>query len=79
MQVLGAWERPGDDPDWRVPFEDVKEALRAAHKQYKVRRIVYDPRYFEATAQELAAKGLRIGMLPNRSRACLGGGDEESI
>jgi phage terminase large subunit-like protein len=64
VQVLGAWERPGDDPDWRVPFEEVKDALRAAHKQYKVRRIVYDPRYFEATAQELAAEGLRMVMLP---------------
>jgi phage terminase large subunit-like protein len=41
--VLGAWENPGDDPEWRVPREEVKAYLAEAMRFYRVRELAPDP------------------------------------
>ncbi|WP_459954776.1 terminase large subunit domain-containing protein [Nocardia sp. IFM 10818] len=41
--VLGLWESPGDDPDWRVPRAEVDAAVDMAFAKYKVLELACDP------------------------------------
>lgn len=50
--VIGAWEKPIDSKDWRVPVADVDAALARAFDEYDVWRLYADPPYW----QEMIAK-----------------------
>jgi phage terminase large subunit-like protein len=41
--VVGAWERPEDEDDWRVPRGEVKQAVDEAMERWDVRELVCDP------------------------------------
>lgn len=69
LQVLGHWEGPADDPHWRTPVAEVKEALRSAFRTYRVRELAADPYRFEQTLQDLADEGLPIVEYPTNAVA----------
>lgn len=45
--VLGIWERPLYDDDWRVPVEEVDGAIELAFEQWDVWRMYADPPYWQ--------------------------------
>jgi phage terminase large subunit-like protein len=65
LDVLGLWESPTGDADWRVPVADVEDAIRAAAREYKVVEIIADPFRWTRTLQALAAEGLPVVEFPH--------------
>jgi phage terminase large subunit-like protein len=69
LEVLGLWERPRDEPDWRVPRSEVKERIRQACRQYDVWEIAWDEFLWIDAAEELTDEGLPVVVFPqNMSR-----------
>lgn len=64
MDKLAMWEPPVGDSDYRVPVEDVEDAIRAACRRWKVKEIVADPFRWTRTLQVLAKDGLPIVEFP---------------
>lgn len=65
VKVLGLWEKPLKDSDnWRVPRDQVKDALRNACTTYNVREIAADPWLWQDALEELADEGLPIVQFP---------------
>lgn len=64
MDVVGLWEPPVGDPTYRVPVEDVEDAIRAACKRWNVREVVADPFRWTRTLQLLAKEGLPVVEFP---------------
>lgn len=60
LDVIEAWERPSDDPHWRVPISAVEQACRDACQDYVVRELDVDPFRWARTMQELEAEGLPV-------------------
>ena len=60
MAVVGLWEPPAGDPDYRVPVAQVEDAIRAACRRWKVAEIVADPFRWTRTLQALEAEGLPV-------------------
>jgi phage terminase large subunit-like protein len=69
LSVLGHWEAPDDDPHWRTPVEDVKDAIRQACDTYSVKEIPADPFRFEQSLLELAEEGLPVVEFPTNAVA----------
>lgn len=69
LNLVGLWEAPPDDPHWRTPAEDVKEAIRQACRTYRVREIVCDPFRFEQSLLDLMDEGFPIIEYPTNSLA----------
>lgn len=46
MTVLGLWEHPGGQVDWRVPIDEVDAAVREAFARFDVARMYADPPYW---------------------------------
>lgn len=69
VQVLGHWESPPNDPDWRVPIASVKEVVRLAFSHYQVVEFTADPYRWEQTLQEWADEGLPVVEFPTNSVA----------
>jgi phage terminase large subunit-like protein len=53
MEVLGHWEAPPNDPDWRTPADVVEAEVIAATKKYNVKEMVADPYRFEQSLHRL--------------------------
>lgn len=71
VKVLGLWEKPvGREGDaWRVPRAEVKDAIRNACREYRVREIAWDEFQWLDAAEELEAEGLPVVIFPqNMSR-----------
>lgn len=65
VEIVGAWERPDQaGNDWRVPIEDVEEAIRLACKHWQVREIVCDPARWARSYQILEEEGLPVVEYP---------------
>lgn len=64
MDVVGLWEPPVGDPSYRVPVEDVEDAIRAACKRWNVVEIIADPFRWTRTLQVLEKEGLPIVEFP---------------
>lgn len=64
VKVLGLWERPKDQPEWRVPRGEVKDAIRAACRTYDVYEIAWDEFLWLDAAEELEAEGLPVVVFP---------------
>lgn len=54
--VLGAWERPINNPRWRVPRLDVHEAIDAAMRRFDVVELAPDPFGWHADIETWAEK-----------------------
>jgi phage terminase large subunit-like protein len=65
IQVVEAWERPGDAmADWQVPILDVEDVIRAACRRWQVVEIACDPFRWARTYQVLEAESLPIVEFP---------------
>ena len=53
MEVLGHWEAPPSDPDWRTPAHDVEQHILDAMEHYVVRELAADPWRFEQSLLKL--------------------------
>lgn len=69
IEVLGSWEAPANDPDWRTPVADVEEAVRLACRTYTVREVSADPWRFEQSLMTLLDEGLPVVDFPTNSLA----------
>lgn len=67
MWVVGLWERPGDDSEWRVPVADVEETLRQAARDLSVVEIGGDPYGWKRSLQVLENEGLPMAEFPMNS------------
>jgi phage terminase large subunit-like protein len=61
---LGLWEAPPDRPDWRVPVEDVEQAVRELCRTFEVIEITADPYRWTRSLQILAGEGLPVSEFP---------------
>lgn len=65
VDVAGLWERPaGDDGSWRVPIQDVEDAIRVACRRWHAREVVFDPFRWARTMQVLSDEGLPVVEFP---------------
>jgi phage terminase large subunit-like protein len=60
LQVVGSWERPIDNPQWRVPIAEVVEAIRVACRRYEVVEVAMDPFRWARELQDLDGEGLPV-------------------
>lgn len=67
LDVLGLWEPPTGDADYRVPVADVEDAVREAARTYRVVEVIADPFRWTRTLQALAAEGLPVVEFPHSS------------
>lgn len=65
--VVEAWERPVDDPHWRVDIADVEATIEAACRRWSVREVTCDPYRWQKSLQDLAARGLPMVEWPTGS------------
>lgn len=65
FDVLGLWEPPKGDPDYRVPVAEVEQTIRQAAKDFTVVEVVADPFRWTRTLQALAAEGLPVVEFPH--------------
>jgi phage terminase large subunit-like protein len=63
IQVVSLWENPQDD-SWRVPVEDVEDAIRESCKRWQVQEIACDPARWARSFQILEAEGLPVLEFP---------------
>lgn len=64
MDVVGLWEPPTGDADYRVPVEDVEDVIRAACRRWNVVEVVADPFRWTRTLQVLEKEGLPVVEFP---------------
>jgi phage terminase large subunit-like protein len=64
VRVLGLWENPGNVPEWRVPRPEVKDAIRQACRDYRVREVAWDEFQWLDAAEELEAEGIPVVVFP---------------
>jgi phage terminase large subunit-like protein len=69
VSLVGLWEAPDDNPHWRVPADDVKEAIRQACRTYTTREVACDPYRFEQSLMDLMDEGFPIVEYPTNSLA----------
>lgn len=62
--VLGHWEAPDGDRDWRVPTDDVKKTIEEAFRAYTVKELAADPWRFEETLSGLMDLGYPVVDFP---------------
>lgn len=72
MEVIGHWEQDLDDPQWRVPLNEVEDTCREALEYFSVREFVADPYRVEKLLQDLAADGYPVVDFPSNSIARMG-------
>jgi phage terminase large subunit-like protein len=52
--TIGVWEKPKDDPSWRVPRHEIEAAITATFERFRVRRLACDPWGFQREISEWA-------------------------
>jgi phage terminase large subunit-like protein len=65
--VEGLWERPQHDDEWRVPIDQVMDAIRNACQKWRVMEIVSDPYRYEHQLQTLEDEGFPVLRFPTNS------------
>lgn len=60
IHLSGMWEKPRDALDWKVPREEVKDAIRAACRRWNVLEIAWDEFLWLDALDELADESLPI-------------------
>lgn len=68
--VLGHWEAPENDPDWRTPADEVEARVLWACDEFDVREMVADPWRFEQSLLRLQEEhGVPVVEFPTGSRS----------
>lgn len=62
--VVGLWEPPAGDPEYRVPVLAVEEAIREACRRWRVREVCCDPYRWTRSMQVLLGEGLPVAEFP---------------
>lgn len=65
FDLVKAWSKPAGDDSWRVPVLEVEQAIRDAHKKWKVLEVVADPFRFARTLQVLESEGMKVLEFPH--------------
>lgn len=65
FDVLGVWEKPPGDDDYRVPIAQVEDGIRDAARRWNVVEIIADPFRWTRTLQALEAEGLPVVEFPH--------------
>lgn len=60
IEVIAAWERPPNDPHWRVAIGPVEQACWDACQDYDVAELAIDPFRWARSIQALEARGLPV-------------------
>lgn len=66
VEVVQCWESPASNRDWKVPIEDVEEAIRAACKRLHVLEIAADSYRWARSLEILANERLPVVEFPQR-------------
>jgi phage terminase large subunit-like protein len=66
VSLVQAWEKPADQPEWRVPRGEVKDVIRDCCRRWNVREIAWDEFLWLDTAEELEDEGLPIVTFPQQ-------------
>jgi phage terminase large subunit-like protein len=70
IEVLGHWEAPPNDPDWRTPAPEVEQRIIEAMEYFTVRELAADPWRFEQSLLRLQDyHGAPLLEFPTNSRA----------
>jgi phage terminase large subunit-like protein len=64
IKVVGLWEKPDGVKNWRVPRGTVKDAIRQACRDYRVREIAWDEFLWLDAAEDLEDEGLPVVVFP---------------
>ena len=65
VKVIGLWERPGSaNEDWKAPRAEIKDAIRQACRDYRVREIAADEFQWLDALEELESEGLPVVQFP---------------
>ena len=64
VKVLGLWERPSTDEDWKAPRAEIKDAIRQACRDYRVLEIAADEFQWLDALEELESEGLPVVQFP---------------
>lgn len=64
LDVVGHWQAPADDPDYRIPVLDVERAVLAACRRFKVREVTADPFRWQRSLEVLAGEGVTVTEFP---------------
>jgi phage terminase large subunit-like protein len=67
VKVLGIWEKPLNDEEavgWRVPREEVKQAIREACRTWDVREVAADEYIWVSELEELLEEGIPVVSFP---------------
>lgn len=62
--VVGMWERPPNDPHWRVSIADVEAAILKSAKRFQVVEVTADPFRWQRSLEALEAEGLLVTEFP---------------
>jgi phage terminase large subunit-like protein len=57
---VGVWERPDDDPHWRVPILEVLDAIRAACLTWDAVEVNFDPHRWQHSMAVLESEGIPV-------------------
>ena len=60
LETVACWERPLDDPQWRVPIAEVDAVVRATCRDRTVIELACDPFRWAKEMEEWAAAGLPV-------------------
>jgi phage terminase large subunit-like protein len=65
IKVIGSWEKPAHfEGEWRVDRAEVKDAIRQACKDYRVREVAADRYEWVDALEELEAEGIPVVEFP---------------
>lgn len=67
LATMDCWERPSDDPHWRVPIAEVDARVRAICRDYNVIELACDPFRWAQLMEQWAADGLPVVEYPTSS------------
>lgn len=65
FDTLRVWERPAGDDSYRVPVQEVEDAIRDACRRWQVVEIIADPFRWTRTLQALEAERLPVVEFPH--------------
>lgn len=69
MEVIGCWEKPADDDDWRVPMGEVENVLFAYCGANEVLEVACDPFRWAKQIEDWGAAGIPVVEFPTTSPA----------
>ncbi len=64
VAVVGLWQAPDGDPDWRAPLLEVEQTIRDACLRWQVREVAADPFRWQRSLEVLSGQGLPVAEFP---------------